>query len=99
MQKSVEDILRRVAERQGVPFELVRSIWVNEWRYAAFRMRCGKTGNYDSFRFVYLPGLMRIYTTRKKVGKMADISYHIEDVKDVNIRKWREKKQKEQEDE
>lgn len=92
MQKSVEDILRKVAIRHNVSFDLAKAIWINEWKYAAFRFRCGKRGNFEKFRFVYLPGLMRFYTARGKVAKLQMIGEHIEKCKQEGIKRWKEKK-------
>jgi len=71
MQKSVEDVLKKVAERHGVTFDVVKNIWTTQWQYAAFRMRCGKHGDYDTFKFIRLPGMMRLYTTRRKIAKLG----------------------------
>lgn len=92
MQKSVEDILRKVAIRHNVSFDLAKAIWINEWKYAAYRFRCGKRGNYKKFRFVHIPGLMRFYTTPRKVEKMQEIADHIKACKEEGIRRWKEKK-------
>lgn len=94
MQKSVEDILRKVAERQNVSLDLVKNIWTNQWRYAAFRFRCGKRGNYKSFRFVYLPCLMRFYTAEKKINKMYAASEAKKRKTEEAIDRWKEDKMK-----
>jgi nucleoid DNA-binding protein len=68
LQKKVVDIIKEIAERKQLPYNVVEAAVLSQFKTVKQELEKGEKGNFETFRNVRLMHLGLIYTTEKKIN-------------------------------
>jgi len=72
MQERVKNIIKAVAEEQGLPERVVEAIYLSQFRKARITIQEGEYGNPASFNTIRFINLGTLTTTEGRIKKMQE---------------------------
>jgi hypothetical protein len=73
MQRRVNNILKKIAQEEKLPYKVVEAVYNSQFKYAKEKISQSEKGNVETFTNVRLPMLGVLKTTESRITKMFEV--------------------------